>query len=677
MLRLKARSTWLLAIVCILLAAFVLTACAPAPLPEPEEAAPAEEEAAPAEEEEMAAEEPAEEEMAAEEPAEEEMAEEEAPAVTYHEAPMLADMGLPPVEERLPVDPLVVEPIDGIGQYGGTWHRAFLGVADFHALGRLIYDAVLRWPRDPKDPVQPGLADEWTWSDDGTELTLHFREGLKWSDGEPFTVDDVIFWWEDIENDENITAAPHGEWVINGEPMELEKIDDNTIKLIFAGPNGLAETVGLAFHGGQWPLGFERFGFFAPRHYLEQFHPRYNEDATYEDFEEKAFNFNPDLPVMYAWHVAEWEAGATEMVAERNPYYWKVDPEGNQLPYIDRIHYTLVEDNEAINLLAIAGDLDMQHRRIDFSKYTVYQENAEAGGYHTLIWPTARASTITLFPNQSYDDPLYRELLQNLQFRQALSLAIDRELINEVAFLGQGIPRTETVVRDSPLFQEDIENYYAEFDPEQAQALLEDEVGLVMGADGFYTFADGTPVELIIEGTDAVSGASIDALELVTEGWNDIGLKTALEISSRDIYWPRAGANEVMIATWETDRGLVPMVDPIYQFPFDERSWMAPAFGVWYNTGGAQGEEPTTNFQEVMDLYDQYKSTVDPDEQLAIGQEIVRLATEGLFTIGTVGMDPGLVVVKDNFHGVMEHHTSDWLVFTPGTMDPPQFWIEQ
>lgn len=598
----------------------------------------------------------------------------------YTEAPMLAELvaqgELPPVEERLPEEPQVVLPVESIGQYGGTWHRAFLGVKDFHALGRLIYDSMLRWPRDPKDPVQPGLAKEWQWSDGGRTLTLTLRQGLKWSDGAPFTVDDIIFWWEDIELDSNITAAPHSEWVVNGEPMELEKVDDYTIKLKFAAPNGLAETVGLAFHGCQWPLGFERFGFFAPRHYLEQFHPKYNPSVDYQTFEEKAFNFNTELPVMYAWKVAQWDPGATEMVAERNPYYWRVDPAGNQLPYIDRIHYSLVEDNEAVNLKAIAGELDMQHRRIDFSKYTVYQENAAAGNYHLLLWSTAAASNVTFFPNQSYPDSKYRELIQNLKFRQALSLAIDRDLINDVAFLGQGIPRTITVVSDSPLFQADIEAYDAEHDPESAQALLE-EIGLVKGADGFYTFADGTPVELIVEGTDAVSGASLDAAELAVDNWNSIGLKTVLQTMSRDIYWPRANSNEVMIGFWETDRGLVPMVDPIYQFPFDERSWMAPAFGTWYKTGGAQGEEPTPELKELMDLYDQYKSNVDPAQQLDIARQIVKLSTERLYAIGTVGMSPGLVVVKDDFHNVMDKHTSDWLVFTPGTMDPAQFWMEQ
>src|SRR5690606_9747579 len=122
--------------------------------------------------------------------------------------------------------------------------------------------------------------------------------------------------------------------------------------------------------------------------------------------------------------------------------------------------FTLVADNQAINLLAISGDLDMQHRRISFGEYPVFQENAEAGNYHTVIWSTAQASAITLFPNQSYEDPQYRELLQNLSFREALSVAIDRDLINNVAYLNQGIPRNTTVVRDSALFQEDLEGYF-------------------------------------------------------------------------------------------------------------------------------------------------------------------------------------------------------------------------
>lgn len=652
----------------LLLAGLVLSGCQGIPQPLPEESVQVVEEAAPAEKIEVTSAE----EAAA--PA----AEPQEPSDS-NEAPMWAEMvaagELPPLEERLPMEPLVVKAVHSIGQYGGTWHRAFTGIKDFHAWGRINYEPMLRWPRDPADPVQPGLAKAWEWSDDGKTLTLHLREGLKWSDGEPFSVDDIIFWWEAIETNPDITPAPHAEWVVNGKPMELEKVDDLTIKLKFDGPNGMAETVGLAFHGNQWPLGFERFGFFAPRHYLEQFHPKYNSELKdYTLFEEKAFDYNVERPVMTPWKLDQWDPGGTELVLKRNPYYWKTDEAGHQLPYIDYVHFTLFEDIEAVNLVAISGELDMQSRHIDLAKWPVYQENAEAGGYHMGLWTNASASSVTLFPNQSYPDPKYRELLQNLKFRQALSIAIDRDLINEISYLGLGTPRTETVVPDSALYIPEIEALHAEFDPVTAEMLL-DEIGLPMGSDGFRTFPDGSPLELVME-SSTTAGAGLDALEIIVENWKDVGLNTALETMQRDIYWPRAGANEVMIAVWGTDRGLVPMVDPIYQFPFDERSWMAPAFGIWYKTAGEQGEEPTPEFKKAMDLFDEYRATVDSARQIEIGKELVKISSENLWTIGTVGLVPGPVVVKDNFMNVIEDgFTADWIIMSPGTQDPSHYYF--
>jgi peptide/nickel transport system substrate-binding protein len=599
------------------------------------------------------------------------------PPSQFNEAPMLKELvdggELPPLDQRLPENPLVVLPVKSIGQYGGTWYRGWRGINDFHCYGRIVYEPMLRWPRDPKDPVQPGLAESWEWSDEGKTLTLYLRKGLKWSDGEPFTVEDIIFWWEDIENDTNITTAPHAEWVVNGKPMTLDKIDDFTLSLKFDGPNGLAETVGLAFHGNQWPLGFERFGFFAPRHYLEQFHPKYNTDATYEQFEEKAWEYNTERPSMTPWRITEWETGADHMLATRNPYYWKVDVEGNQLPYIDEVYFYLVENNEVINTLALAGKIDMQARGISLTQYPVYIENQEAGNYHMLMWTNASASGLTFFPNQSYADLQYRELMQNFEFRQALSLAIDRDTLNDINWLGQATPRTISVVRDSALFQPDIENIYGEFDPEAASALL-DEVGLPVGGDGMRTFSDGSELILVIETIS--TGTGLDAIELVAENWRAVGLNVSVESMTREVYWPRACANEVMIGTWGTDRGLVPMIDPIYQFPFDERSWMGPAYGIWYKTMGQEGEAPTAELKALMDLYDAYRATADPTEQLRLARQIVRDTTTQLNVIQTCGQPPSPVVVKNYFQNVADQHTSDWLIMTPGTQDPSHYWME-
>ncbi|MFC1961022.1 ABC transporter substrate-binding protein [Chloroflexota bacterium] len=591
----------------------------------------------------------------------------------YNEAPMLAEMvaagELPPVAERLPVNPRVVES-DSIGVYGGIWHRAWRGVNDFHCYGRTNYDPALRWPRDPNDPVQPGLAEAWEFNEDGTELTLYFREGLKWSDGVPWTVDDVIFWWEAIENDPEITASVHTEWQAL---EELVKVDDVTITLKFSAPNGLAETVGLAFHGNQWPLGFERFGFYAPKHYLEQFHPATSDQEGYEAFEEAVFDYNVDRPVMTAWKITEYEPGTTLMVAERNPYYYGVDAEGNQLPYIDRQYYHFVEGTEGVNLMGVAGDLSMQARAIDLTQFPIYMDNAEANGYHMLLWPQAQASSATLFFNQSYPDEKYRALFQDFNFRLAMSHAIDRGVINDVAFLGQGSPRTITVVPSSPYYIPEIENIHGEYDPAMAEELLV-EAGLVKGDDGLYAFADGSELVIVIETSITATGMQ-DTLELVAQWWNEIGVKTEVETMTRDVYWPRAGANEVMVATWTTDRGLVPMVDPIYQFPFDERSWQAPAYGLWYKSGGEQGEEPPAEYKAAMDLYDEYRVTTDPVRQVEIGKEIVRMSTENLWVMGTIGLVPNPVVVNNNLMNVSEEHTADWIIMTPGTQEPASFYF--
>jgi len=599
---------------------------------------------------------------------------------SYNEAPMLKEMvaagDIPAVEERLPIEPMMVEPYESIGLYGGTWRRAFTGVKDFHAWGRVNYDPVLRWAPEFSDPVQPGLAKEWSWSDDGTELTLVFREGLKWSDGEPWTVDDIIFWWEHIELDTNITASPHIEWTVEGEPMTLEKVDDQTIKFIFPGPSGIVETMGLAFHGNQWPLGFERFGVFAPEHYLTQFHPALNDDIDdYALFEEMAFDYNTERPVIWAWKPVQWDPGGTELILERNPYYWKTDTAGNQLPYIDRVHMALVEDGEAVAVKAAAGEIDMQSRHLGLGKLPVLKENEEAGNYTVSLWSSDGASSVSLQPNQSYDDPQYRELMQNRDFRYALSLAIDRDLINDIVYLGQATTTNQSVGPATNWYVEDMSMFQADYDPEGARALL-DGIGLVQGNNGIYTFEDGSELNLLIE-SSSTSGEGLDALELITEQLNEIGLQTTLKTMSRDLYWPRAIGNQVMINVWGTG-SIFPLMNPDNLLAFNEKSFWGPQFGIWYQTGGVSGEEPPEHIKKGQEIFNQILSTVDSEAQAELGKELVRDATENMWAINVAGRAPIIVLVKDNMKNVWadQDYTASWIAMSPGNQNPATYYFD-
>ncbi len=603
-----------------------------------------------------------------------------APAVAgYSEAPILAQMvsegELPPIDERLPEEPLVVEPIEEIGQYGGTWRRAFKGVSDFHAYGRPNYEPMLRWPRNPADPIQTGIAKAWEFSEDGTAITLYLRKGMRWKDGEPFTTEDIIFWWEDIELDTELSINPHAEYIVNDKPMELEKIDDYTITLKFDAPNGLILRM-LAFHGNQWPLNFERFGFFAPKHYLTQFHPKYNDDITdYTLFNEMADDLNPDRPALTPWPVSEWGAGANKLIGARNPYYWKVDPNGQQLPYIDELRLDLVENNEVINLKAMQGEIDMQTRSLDIKKYSLFRENEEEHDFRTFLWKPGSGSHLVFFFNQSYStDPVMQEIFQNDDFRIAMSHAINRDEINEITYLGLTEARSELVVEGSAYFQEDIKTLYVDYDPDKTIEML-DAIGLDVDDEGWRLRPDGQPLEILIETNR--TGAQLDAIQIVSENWNAIGVKTDFRTMERSLYWTRATGNEVQVATWGTDRGLEPYVDPIYVFPFDERSWMAPAYGIWYKTNGEMGEEPPEAIQEAMAMFDAFSTTIDPDEQLTIGRDLIRYVAESAWVVSTVGGSPSPVVVKNNFRNVPEEYVADWIYMSPGNVDPCHFFFKQ
>ncbi|MDD9989190.1 MAG: ABC transporter substrate-binding protein [Spirochaetaceae bacterium] len=263
------------------------------------------------------------------------------------EAPALAEQvaagTLPPLAERLPAEPYVVQPFGETGRYGGDLRRVYRTASDGLAYGRLAMETLLRFSPGQGTAVEPNIARDFSVSDDGTSITVYLREGMRWSDGEPFTADDIMFWYEDWAINEELNPSPPTWMTVGGEPGVWEKIDDYTVRLTFPGVNGLAARQ-LAD-----PSGSSRgMGRMMPKHYLSQFHPSHQTkekldemvaaaelDSWMDLFSDRNNYFlNADLPVLDAWDITV-AAPAARVIAERNPYYWKVDTEGHQLPYMD------------------------------------------------------------------------------------------------------------------------------------------------------------------------------------------------------------------------------------------------------------------------------------------------------------------------------------------------------
>ena len=409
-----------------------------------------------------------------------------APAMKYKEAPVLAALvkagKLPAVEKRLPENPLVV-PGDEIGQYGGVWRRGFLGPSDFNGVNRVIYDVLARFGPDGAT-IEMKLAESVTPSADFKTWTVKLRKGMKWSDGSPFTTDDIMYWYKDVlQNKDLVPAIPS--WMLNkdGSLVLVERADALNVRWVFKEPNTnfLLELTTKDYGDRLYPI-------FQPSKYLKQFHASYAKkealdkmaaDAKFKTWTElyasKQSPFeNPQRPGMAAW-IASNRISDQIFILKRNPYYIGVDSAGNQLPYIDEVRFTFFADTQALNLAAIAGELDQQDRHINMTNYPVLKENEQAGKYKITTWPDFGGADAVIMFNQTYNkDPQLAKLLQNRDFRIALSYAIDRKSIQESAFLGLGEPRQGVAAPWHPYYPgDDVAHKYTEFKPDEANKMLD------------------------------------------------------------------------------------------------------------------------------------------------------------------------------------------------------------
>ena len=669
-----------------LLLIMVLSACAPA-------AAPAQQEAAPAAEAPAEAAAPAEVAPVAEAPAE--------AAAPSKEAPMLAEMvaagTLPPLEERLPVNPMVVQPTESLGQYGGTWRSGLRGGADNAWLVRTIaYEYLVRW--DPTwAEVIPNLAESFEANADATEFTFKLREGTKWSDGEPYTADDILFWYEDVlVNEEYSATHPVPSWLQSGgEPPAVEKVDDYTVKFTFAAPNGLF-IQRLATPDGAGPVGL-------PKHYCSQFHASYNDDLDALIAENEATNwvnlfelkcgnvqgtpydsawYNADRPALWAWDITvPYEGNSTQVVAERNPYYWKVDPEGNQLPYIDRFVAEIGEDVQVLVLRALNGEIDFQDRHIaTLDNKAVFSDNMEAGEYGFFDTIPSSMNHVAIALNLTHKDPAKREIYQNKDFRIALSHAINRQEIIDVVFVGQGEPYQLAPRPTSPFYNERLAKQYTEYDPDLANEILD---GLFpeKNSSGFRLGPDGNPILVDVQVTN-VNVTHVDSMELIKGYWEAVGIQTNVNSIDRSLFYTRKDANEHDVAIWGGDGGLDVILEPRWYFPYSGESLFAEAWKEWYTNPSGQGaltapEEPPAGVLAQMALYDQIKASGDAAEQAELMGQLLDMAADQFYAIGIALPSPGYGIVKNNFHNVPSPHPGAWLYPNPGPTNPEQYWIEE
>jgi peptide/nickel transport system substrate-binding protein len=613
----------------------------------------------------------------------------------FNEAPMLAELvkqgKLPSVEKRLPEEPLVVVPVEEVGQYGGTARlitERVKRLGDGYSLA-IGMEPILRLARDGKTIV-PNIAKAWKLSKDGKELVIYLRKGIKWSDGEPFTADDILFWWEDVVlNDELTPTKPTG-WYPGGKPMVVEKIDDYTVKLKFSVPYPLS------------PLFLTRYdttegNFYLPKHYFKQFHIKYTPKEKVEATA-KQLGFNtwyqlflakrdlstsiligePGIPTLRSFVIVK--RGLDNATYERNPYYWKIDTAGNQLPYIDNVFISEVTNAEVANMKAISGEVDLAGTYTRVDTYPAYKENAPKNKMRVLMWQTAWGSEVLFMVNQTYEDPVLSKIFQDRRFRIALSLALNRDEINQLFYFGLGQPRQMTVIPQSRYYEEEFAKAYAEYNPKEANSLL-DEMGLKRGPDGYRLRPDGKRLEVTIEYTPTDTPFRGPIAELAQRWWEQLGIKVAVREITPELQSSRAPGNQIQIGLWTGDKctdALFPF-QPMWFVPYNvawETTW-APQWAWWYRSGGKSGKEPPREAKRLLQLWEKMLTTTNEAQRISLGKEILRSQAKNLWTIGTVGLTPKPILVRENLRNIPEKGLYAWDFYYGVHYNPEQFFFKQ
>lgn len=599
-------------------------------------------------------------------------------AVKYNEAPMLrvkvAAGELPPVEERLPEEPLVLPVRDKIGTYGGTVDTASFRIPPLlgYNMGNFSGQTLVTYAwglRAKAGTIVSNIAKDFEVNENATKFTFYLRKGMKWSDGYPFTTEDITFYWNQvIKNDQLTLSKPPVFKNKDGSLMELKVIDETTFQLIFKDP----QPAFLSTLASAW--GSSPHFVMYPKHYLKKFHPDFTDEKELktlvkeEGFDEWFQLFgakvgshkpqsNPEKPRLQAWIPKKVPPDIPPWVWERNPYFWAVDEEGNQLPYIDRFRNTKVEV-ELNYLRAITGESDMAFI-LSFDPLGELKKAEKEGKLKVLLASPPYDTERHLIFNQTSNDPMLRKIFGDKRFRVAVSHAINREQISNLLYFGMLEPQQSMPPKGSEIYEvtKHLAKKYTEYDPEKANRLL-DEVGLdKRDSKGYRLRPDGKPLFLNVL---TYQQAWAPTIEIFADNLREVGLNTQLKIVDLGYFWPAVRNNEVDV--WATAGGPVnpTLIDGNARFfvPFESGSGYAPKYGQWVRTDGKQGEKPTGAFMENVERWRKLLVEPDAEKRLQLKKEIVTTAIENLWVIGTLEANPLILVFNPKMKNVPEGSAS-------------------
>jgi peptide/nickel transport system substrate-binding protein len=593
---------------------------------------------------------------------------------------------LPRVEERVPLSPLVVEPNENqaLGRQGGDITMLVGRAKDVRLLVVYGYARLVRY--DENFDIQADILQS-VEVENGRRFTMKLRPGHRWSDGAPFTSEDFRFFWEDVANNPEVSqSGPPRELLVEGRPPTVTFPDETTVIYEWHRPNPFF----LPAIAGATPLFIYR-----PAHYLKQFHIDYAEDpeALEEAAEEAGYaswvslqlrNGNlykfsiPEVPTLQPWRNVS-EDGDNRFQGERNPFFHRIDTAGVQLPYLDNFYLNTAQ-GALIPAKTATGEPDLQSRGLNFSDYTFLKENEDRSDYDVRLWKTIRGSQLALYPNLNIQDPMWAELIRDVRFRRALSLAINRHEINQVVYFGLGLEGNQSVLPKSPLATEDYRQRYANFDIDEANRLLDD-VGLTeRDSRGVRLLPNGEPLQIVVE-TAGENTEESDVLELIRDSWEQIGVKLFTKPSQREVLRNRVFAGETVIAMWYGYENAMLTADmaPEEFVPVTQQSLQWPMWGQYYETSGQSGEAPDTpEAMELMQLWDDWRSAESRAERRLIWERILEINADQVYTIGLVAQIPQPIVVSKELENVPVEGVYNW---SPGAQfgvyQPPMFWLNE